>query len=54
MAADIRVGSPSFEQHLCCELSARDRNRVYSAEDLAWGCSALGLDTEAAHNEPDD
>ena len=53
VAVDIRVGSPSFGQHVCCELSAREWNQIYIPECCAHWLGTLEPDTEVAYKASD-
>ncbi|MEU2793396.1 dTDP-4-dehydrorhamnose 3,5-epimerase family protein [Streptomyces sp. NPDC007100] len=45
VVVDIRLGSPTFGEHACTVLDAREGRAVYVAEGLAHGFVALADDT---------
>ena len=50
---DIRIGSPTFGQHVSRILSAKNREQLWISVDFAHGFSTLELYTEVINNVTD-
>ncbi len=53
IAVDIRMGSPSYGQHVSCELGAREWNQLYVPLGFAHGFCTLEPDTEVIYKVSD-